>query len=129
MFVSENVRMPPDHFGGDAFDNIAKIERTLLLCHLGVIDDLKQQIAQFLPQVIEVVPGNGVNNLVGFLEGVGRDGAEILLEVPRTAGFRGPQGRHDLDQAGNVLGRLHGRLGITPRRRLRRSDPPIFQNT
>ena len=94
---------------GDRLDHVAEIERALLLRHAGVEHDLEQEVAQFVAQVGEVAAGDGVGHLVGFFERVGRDGREILLQVPRAAGAGRAQRRHDLDQPGDVAGGLHGR--------------------
>jgi hypothetical protein len=47
--------------------------------------DLKQEIAEFLTQVIEIAARDRVNDFVGFLNGVGSNGREILLEIPGAA--------------------------------------------
>ncbi len=49
------------------------------------IDDLQQQVAQFVLQVVHIAALDGVGYLVGFFDGVGRDGREGLLPVPRAA--------------------------------------------
>ena len=67
---------------GDRLDHVAEIEGALLLGHAGVEDDLQQQIAEFVLQVVEIAARDGVGHLVGFLERVGRDRREVLLEVP-----------------------------------------------
>ena len=86
-----------------------KCERALLLGHAGVEHDLQQQVAELVLQVIEIAAADRVGDLVGFLDGVGRDGREILLQVPRTAGAGRAQRRHDLDETRDVGGRFHGR--------------------
>ena len=91
-----------------ACDHVAEIERALLLRHAGVEHDLEQEVAQFLAQVVEIAARDGVGDLVGLLERVGRDGREILLQVPRAAGAGRAQRRHDLEQPGDVAGRGHG---------------------
>ena len=107
--VGKDVRMAADQLGGDGLDHVAEIEGALLLRHAGVKDDLEQQVAEFVLEVVEIAAGDGVGDLVGFLERVGRDGSEGLLEVPGAAAAGRAQRRHDLDQPGNVAGRLHGR--------------------
>ena len=88
MLIAEDVRMPADQLVGDGLDHIAEIERALLLRHAGVEHDLQQQIAQFFLEVGEIVARDRVGDLIGFLERVGRDGREILLQIPGAAGFR-----------------------------------------
>ena len=90
-----------------AWTTSRKRERALLLGHAGVEHDLQQQVAEFVPQVVEIAALDRVGDLVGFLDGVGRDGREVLLEVPRAAGLRRAQRRHDGDQSGDVAGGLH----------------------
>ncbi|OWK18270.1 hypothetical protein AJ88_03380 [Mesorhizobium amorphae CCBAU 01583] len=72
-----------------------------------MIDDLQQEIAELFAQIVQVAARNGVRHLVGFLDRVGRNGRKILLDIPRAAGFRRPERRHDLDQPGNVLRGFH----------------------
>ena len=70
--------------------------------------DLEQKVAQFVLEIGEITARNGVRHLVGFLECIGRDGPESLLEVPGAAAARRAQGGHDLDKPGNIAGGLHG---------------------
>ena len=81
----------------------------MLLRHAGMEDDLQQEVAQFVAQVIEVAARDGVGDLVGLLDGVGRDGRKILLEIPRTAASGGAERRHDFEEPGDVAGRSHDR--------------------
>ena len=81
-----------------ACDHVAEVEGAWLLRHAGVKDDLQQEVAELVAQVVEIAARDGVGDLVGFLDRVGRDGREILLEVPRAAGSGRAQRRHDLDQ-------------------------------
>ena len=99
VLVGKNMRMPSDHLARDRLDDVAECEGVLFLGHAGVIDDLKQEIAQFIPEIVEIAAADRVRNLVGFLDGVGRDRRKILLEVPGAAGDGRAQRRHDLDQA------------------------------
>ena len=74
----------------------------LLLRHAGVEDHLEQQVAEFVLQIREIAALDGVHDLVGFLERVGRDGREILLQIPGAAGPGRAQGRHDLQEPRDV---------------------------
>ena len=107
LFVAEDVRMAADHLFGDRLDDIAEGEFASLFSHLRVIDDLQEQVAQFVAQIVHVAARDGVGDLVGLLDRVGSDGRKVLLDVPGTAGSGVAQGGHDLDEAGNVAGRLH----------------------
>ena len=86
-----------DHFVADALDHIVEGEAACFAGHLGVEDDLQQQVAEFFFQVGHVVMGDGVGDFVGFLDGVGGDGGEGLLEVPRAAAVGVAQAGHDLE--------------------------------
>ena len=68
-----------------ACDDVGEGERAALLGHARVIDDLQQQIAELVLQVGEVAARDRVGDLVGLLDGVGRDRREGLLEVPGAA--------------------------------------------
>ena len=102
------MRMAADHLGGNGLHDVAEGELSGLLGHPRMVDDLQQKVAEFLAQVIGIAARYGIGHLVGFLDCVGSDGREILLDIPRTAGLRLAQRRHDLDQAGNVAGGFHG---------------------
>ena len=84
---------------------------------------LQQQVAEFLAQVGKITTVDGVGDLVGFLDGVGQDAVEILLQVPRAAAFRIAQARHDGEQALDAVGgarqvhgagEIRGRAGLAP---------------
>ena len=75
--------------------------------HAGVEHDLEQQVAQLVAQVGEIAAGDGVGDLVGLFERVGRDGRKVLLQVPGAAGAGRPQRRHDLEQPADVAGGFH----------------------
>ena len=75
--------------------------------HARVIDDLQQEIAELVLELREIAALDRIRDLVGFLDRVGRDRAEVLLEVPRAAGARRAQRGHDLDQAGDVFCWFH----------------------
>ena len=83
----------------DRLDHVAERERVLFLRHAGVKYHLQQQIAEFIAQIVEIAARDGVRDLIGFLDGVGRDGRKILFEVPRAAAAGRAQRRHDVEQA------------------------------
>ena len=95
---------------GDGFDHVAESEFALFLGHAGVEDDLQQEVAEFVTQIVEIAARYGVGDFIRFLERVGGDGLESLLDVPWAAGNRRPQRGHDLEQAGYVFGRFHRRM-------------------
>lgn len=68
-----------------------------------MVDDLEQQVPEFVGQGGHVAPGDGVGDLVGFFDRVGRDGVEGLRLVPRaTCGGVAERG-HEVEQAGDLL--------------------------
>ena len=104
LLVAEDMRVAADHLFVIACTTSPKAKSPCLLGHPGVVDDLQQQVAELVAQIVEIAARDRVGHLVGFLDRIGRDGREILLDVPGTAGLGIAQRRHDLDQAGNVAG-------------------------
>ena len=104
--AAEHVRVAADHLSCDGVDHVGEGEGALLLGHARVIDDLQQQVAQLLLECAHVALLDGVGDLVGFLDGVGGNGPEILLQIPRTARARRAQRRHHGQKIGNGLARL-----------------------
>jgi len=95
--------MPGDHLVGDGAGYRGEIELAHLGRDLRVIDDLKQQIAQFLAQCRHVGTGDRVGNLIGFFDRVGRDRLERLLDVPGATVLRIPKPPHDIQEAGHLI--------------------------
>ena len=52
------------------------------LSHLRVEHDLELEIAELVGERVHVVARDGVGDLIGFLDGVGRDGGETLHADP-----------------------------------------------
>ena len=69
------------------------------LGHAGVEHDLEQEIAELVLELLEIAARDRVGHLVGFLDRVGRNGGEALLEVPRAAALGIAQARHDREEA------------------------------
>src|SRR5690625_4838684 len=63
----------------------------------GVEQDLEQEVAEFLAQVVIVAGLDRLESLVGLLEQVGGQAAVGLLGVPWTPAWR-PQSVHDCDE-------------------------------
>jgi hypothetical protein len=99
VLVGEDMRMPPDHLARDRLDDVAECECISLLGHPGVKHHLKQEIAELLPEIVEIAARDGIGDLVGFLDGVGSDARKILFEVPGATAAGRPQRRHDFEQA------------------------------
>ena len=98
VLVGKDMRMPPDHLGGDGLDHVAESERILLLGHAGMKHHLQQEIAQFVAEIVEIAARDGVGDFIGFLDGVGGDAGKVLFEVPRAPAAGRSQRRHDLEQ-------------------------------
>lgn len=97
-FITEDVRVAPDHLFGDRLCHIIKGKRAHFFGHLGVIDYLQQEVPQLVFQVIHVVACNGVGNLVCFFDCVGGDRFEILLDIPGASVLGIAQTAHDLQK-------------------------------
>ena len=97
--IAEHVRVAADHLVGNRPGDFGKAKAVFFLGHAGVIDHLKQQIAEFIWQRVKITPGYRVRDFVGFLDRIGRDAVEILHLVPRTSGFRIAQSLHDREEA------------------------------
>src|SRR5262245_9979133 len=108
--LAEYMRMTAHELFGEALDDVGKVEGPLLLRHAGMEDDLEQEVAQFVAQVIELAPRNGVGDLVSLLDGNGGDRVKGLLEIPRAAGAGRAQRRHDFDEPGDIAGRGHRKI-------------------
>ena len=86
--------MPAHQFFCQSFKHIVNGKLVLLTGHLRVEKNLQQQIAQLPCKFGKVAIINGLNYFIGLFDGVGLDGIEGLLAVPRTAA-RGAQLCHD----------------------------------
>ena len=69
--------------------------------------DLEQKVAELVLEVEKIAARDRLGDLIGFLDRIGRDGREILLEVPRAARARRAQRGHDREQALDVAGGMH----------------------
>ena len=104
--VAEDVRVAADHLVGDGAHDVVPGEGAGLLGHAGVVDDLEQQVAELVAELAHVAAGDRLGDLVGLLDGVGRDRGEVLLDVPRAAARRVAQPRHDRDEARDAAVRV-----------------------
>src|SRR5690606_29806637 len=67
-----------------------------------------QQVAQFLAKIGKILALDRVGDLIGFLDRIMPDRAKVLLQVPGATAIRVSKRRHDVDEARNVAGWLHG---------------------
>jgi hypothetical protein len=86
------MRMAPNQFITDCFDNIFKVEGVPFLAHLRVHDDLKEQIAKFLAQVRVIRFLDCLDRLITFLNEGGAQALMSLLTIPGTASRRAQSG-------------------------------------
>ena len=93
--------MAAHHLVGDARGDRLEIEQTRFSGHLGVEHDLEQQVAKLVLEGGPVLAVDGLGDLVGFLDGIGRDGGEALLDVPGTARVGIPELRHHVEESIN----------------------------
>ena len=108
--------MAADHLVGDPRGHLVEVEEPRFFRHLRVVDHLEQEIAQLVLELVEIAARDRIGDLVGLLDGIGRDGREILLEVPGAAAVGIAQARHHPEQPldrGPVL-RDHSRRLCSP---------------
>ena len=79
------MRMPRLHLVEETFRHVSEVERSTLLRHYTVEEDLQQQIAQLLAQKRVVAGSNRVIDLVRFLEQVRPKRLVRLRRVPFAA--------------------------------------------
>ena len=90
-------------------DHVVEGEMAGFLGHLGVEDDLELQVAELVGERVHVVAGNGVGDLIGFLDRVRRDGRETLLAIPFATALGVAEAAHDRDQPVDRAFRRHER--------------------
>ena len=105
--VPEDMGMPPDHLVGNGARDIVEGEVTSFLRHARMEHNLQEEIAELVLERLGLAALRGLGNFVGFLDGVGRDGGEALLEIPGTAVLGIAQPRHDVEQARQIRGGGH----------------------
>ena len=79
--------MAADHLGRDRLDDIAEGEHASFFGHTGMKDDLQEEVAEFVLQVHQVVAGDRIGNLIGFLDRIRCNGGKVLFDIPRAAGY------------------------------------------
>src|ERR1700678_871110 len=102
------MRVSAQELGGDGLDDAAEIKQARLFRHARVKDDLQQEVAKLLAQIFGPCALDRVGHFVGLFDGERGDRGEGLLDVPRAAGDGIAQRHHDVDEATNVAGGLHG---------------------
>lgn len=96
--IGEDMGMALDHLVADGARHVLDAEGAGLPGHLGVEDDLEQEVAQLVLQGSHIAMLDGIRHLIGFLDGIGRNGREALLHVPGATARGIAQTGHDLEQ-------------------------------
>ena len=103
--LAEDMGMAPYHLGGNRRYDVSQVERAGLLGHARVIDDLELEVAELVLERLEIAAADRVVHLIGFLDRVGGDRLEALLDVPFTSRLRIAKPGHDRRQLGQRRGR------------------------
>ena len=97
FYIAKHMRMAANQLVGDVPGDVLEIERAAFLRQLTMENDLQQQIAKFLFQLVIVTGFDRVEQFIDFLHRVPPQRAMILLAIPRAA-FGRTQLRHDIEQ-------------------------------
>ena len=92
------MRMPIGHLPVDGRNHIIEGKQALLLSQLGMEHHLKQQVAEFIPEIFRSAALYGIRDLVSFFNGIRRQGFEVLLQIPGASVFGMAQCAHDGQQ-------------------------------
>jgi hypothetical protein len=86
--------VPSGHLVADSVDHVVHRELAGLGPELSVEDDLKQQVAELLHEMVPRALVDGLHDLVGLFDDVRAKGSPGLLAIPRAATF-GPEASHE----------------------------------
>lgn len=100
---AEDVRMAAHELVVDGSGYSIEIEFAGFTCHLGMEDNLQEEIAKLILEGFRIARIQGVESFIAFFNEVVTDGLVRLLAVPR-ASARTAEARHDLEKSRNVLG-------------------------
>ena len=98
-FGAKDVGMARDHLVRHLVGHVVEVEQAPFGGDLGVEDGLEQQVAQFSLQLVPGLALDGIGDLVGLFDGIGRDRREILFYIPGAARLGVTQATHDFQQA------------------------------
>ena len=101
--LTEDMRMPAHHFVRYGLRHIGEVERAFFFGHTRMEHHLEEEVAKFFLKGRHVVAFDGVGDLIGFFDGIGRDAGKVLHLIPRTATIGIAQARHDGEQALEAL--------------------------
>ena len=89
-FTVEHMGVAADHFGGDGFNYIIKVEEVFLLVEIVEKNNLEKKIPQFLADVAGIVFIDCLEQFVGLLDKILLEGLGGLLFIP-GAPVRSPE--------------------------------------
>ena len=89
--------MAVHHLVGNAARDIGKGEQPSLFGDARLKDNLQQQVAKLVTNIVCIALLNRIGHLIGFLDGVGRDAGEVLFDIPGATCFRVAKPAHDVD--------------------------------
>ena len=95
---AEDMGMTVAHLGGYPSRHRIEIEPAGFPRHLCVKDDLEQEIAQLVLQLVHIAALDRIRDLVGFLDRVGRNGLECLFPVPGAPVIGIAETGHNVEQ-------------------------------
>ena len=95
--------MSAHQFFYQGVDDGVETEQCLFAAQLCVENNLEQNVAQFLCNMVKVPLLNRVSQLVALFQGRGHDAVEVLLQVPGTTVFRVAQPLHHPDKVGDRI--------------------------
>ena len=76
--------MAEDEFVREFGADVGNVEFSFLCSDFGIEEHVKQDVAQFLADVLLIVVKKGITEFINFLNGVGPQALVGLLLVPRT---------------------------------------------
>src|SRR3546814_18204122 len=99
VVCSSDLRVAAFHLVAERVGDIVEPEQAIVGRYLAMEYDLEQQIAKLIADRSGVAAGDRVGNLIGFFDGIGRDGREILREIPLATAVGIAPLAHDAEQA------------------------------
>ena len=96
--LAEDVRMPADELRVDRPGHLLEVASPVLLKQQREEEDLEEQVAELVDELLVAPAQRGVGDLVGLLDGVRDDRRRRLLAIPRAVAAEPFGQRLELDQ-------------------------------
>ena len=112
-FFAKDMRVAADELAVERVEDVGDGEAAVVGGHFRIEEHLEEQVAELFGEVREVAALDGVEDFVGFFQGVFADGFEGLFAVPGAAAGSA-EARHD---CGGLLKELCRSRGIGVLRR------------